>query len=361
MRIITIACWIITALALTGVAIWFLTGTVFGVRSGKLDSDWGLGINIGGFEVLSGPYEAVGVYTPETSGIDSLDINWVSGEISILPYEGESFRITEFAQRELMENEKLQISISNGTLRIKYCENGRIIRMPPKKLEVLIPQALSESIYRLSADAASSTVSIDNISARIITTNTVSGAIRISNTGSTSLDMDSASGSLTLERIGAQNMKLNTISGAIHITDSSATELVCDTASGSINVSGTFESTGFNSISGRISLDNFAPGSVVKANTSSGAMEINGAFESAKTESISGSITVKSSEIPDILEAETTSGSITVTVPNEGPITVHHSSMSGRFSSDIPIIVQNRNAQFVFSSISGSVRILELE
>jgi DUF4097 and DUF4098 domain-containing protein YvlB len=90
-------------------------------------------------------------------------------------------------------------------------------------------------------------------------------------------------------------------------------------------------------------------------------MEISGAFESVKTESISGSISVRSLSVPDTLEADTTSGSITISVPNEGSITVHSSSMSGRFSSDIPVVMQSQNAQFVFSSISGSVKILELE
>jgi hypothetical protein len=45
-------------------------------------------------------------------------------------------------------------------------------------------------------------------------------------------------------------------------------------------------------------------------------------------------------------------------VPNRGEITVNHSSISGRFSSDIPVIMQSRNAQFNFSSVSGSTRIL---
>jgi DUF4097 and DUF4098 domain-containing protein YvlB len=360
MRIITIACWIIAALALSGVAIWFLTGTVFGIGAGKIDSGWDFGIGISGLEILSGPYVAVGSYSPGASGIDSLDIDWIAGDVTILPHDGDSFKITEFAQRQLKENEKLIIGTSGGTLTIKYCENNRIIKMPQKKLEVLIPRTLSENLNKLSADAASSGISIDNISADILTANTVSGAIRISGSSSLTFNVDSASGSLTIERVGAQDMKFNTVSGAVRISDSSATSLDGDTASGSINVSGTFQSTKFNSISGRVSLSNSASHSILESDSASGAVEISGAYENVSINSVSGSITIVSSSVPDVLKADTTSGGISITVPNEGSITVHHSSVSGSFSSDIPVVIQNRDAQFVLSSISGSIKIFEL-
>ena len=88
-------------------------------------------------------------------------------------------------------------------------------------------------------------------------------------------------------------------------------------------------------------------------------MNINasGAFERVKLNSLSGSISISSGSVPSSLKANTTSGSITIAIPDEGGVTVSHSSMSGRFSSDIPVVMQNRDAQFELSSLSGNVRI----
>jgi hypothetical protein len=62
--------------------------------------------------------------------------------------------------------------------------------------------------------------------------------------------------------------------------------------------------------------------------------------------------------VPAKLNAESTSGSITISVPDEGAIPVYHSSISGRFSSDIAVILDNKGAQFEISTLSGNVRIL---
>jgi len=361
MKIITTACWLITALVLAGIAVWFLTGSVFGMRSDSWNGNLFSGINISSWETLSGPFEAVGTYNPDASGVDSLNIDWIAGSVTIKPHDGNGFQVTEFAQRNLKENEKLRIGTSGSTLTINYCENGKLVRMPQKKLEVLVPRSLSENLSRLLVDAASSGIYVDSINADTMKTDSISGAIQISNSNSQTLNMDSASGSLTVENIRAEGLKINSISGAIKVSDSSARTLDCETASGSIKVSGAFDNVNFNSISGRIALDNSAPRSIVNTDSSSGSQELSGGFDSVSASSISGSIAVTSTTVPSMLKADTASGSVAVTVPNEGAITVKHSSASGSFSSDIPITMQNRDAQFDFSTISGSTRIYELK
>ena len=53
MKMITITCWIIAALALIGLAIWFLTGTAFGFA----ERNWRIGWSVGtGWETLTGPF-----------------------------------------------------------------------------------------------------------------------------------------------------------------------------------------------------------------------------------------------------------------------------------------------------------------
>ena len=365
MRIITTICWIISAIALIGLAIWFMTGSIFGIGSGGWRSEsginWGSGISISGWDVLSGPFNEAGVYTPGTEGVNSLKIDWIDSEVTVRPHDGNDFKITEFAQRELEENEKLKISTSGGTLTVKFCENGRIRRMPRKKLEVLIPRVLSENLNGLYTDTASGTVLIDNIKAGTLEVNTISGGAQISNIVAQTFGMDSASGTLTVKTVQADDINLDSISGAIHISDSAAKTLNCNTASGRIDVYGAFDDASLESISGRISIDNSASRSTVGVDTASGAQELSGAFEEVKADSISGSISVRSTVVPDSLSIDTTSGSVTITVPKGDSLTVSHSSTSGKLSSDIPIITQGHGAKFRISTTSGSTRIMELE
>ena len=361
MRIITIACWLITALVLTGLATWFLTGTAFGINSGVWNLNWFTGISIGGWEVHSGPYEAVGVYNHPVAGVDSLNIDWIAGEVTVKPYDGGELKITEFAQRELQEDEQLKITTSGGMLTIKFRESGRTLRMPQKKLEVLIPRAISDNLNRLLTDTASGGITIDEISADQMKASTVSGAVHISNTSSRTLAMDSMSGSLTASSVLADDLTLESVSGSIRITGSTARRLDCESTSGSINSSGAFDSAKLSSLSGRISHDDSAPRTALNVSSTSGSIDMSGAFEKVNADCISGGVSIRSTVVPDSLKVETTSGRITITVPNEGSITVNHSSMSGSFSSDVPVVIQNRGAQFEISSISGSAKILELD
>ena len=359
MRIITIVCWLITALVLVGLAVWFLTGTMFGIGSGRWNSNWYSGINIEGWELLSGPYNVVGEYSYGVAGVDSLNIDWIAGDVTVKPYDGNDFRITEFAQRELRENERLFVSMSGGTLTVKYIERSISVRMPQKKVEVLIPRTLSENLNRLDVDSVSGAIFIESISADTLNANSMSGSISTSSSTARSLDLNSTSGSLTVESVRADSMKLDSMSGSIHISGSTAKTLDCGTTSGSINVSGAFDSVKLNSMSGRLTLDNSAPASAVTADSTSGSLELSGSFDRASVDSMSGSVEIRSSIVPGSLKVDTVSGRITVAIPNEGTITVNHSSVSGSFSSDIPIVIQKSGANLTLSTMSGGTSIIE--
>ena len=360
MRIITTVCWLITGLALTGAAVWFLTGTVYGYRPDKGGFDWDFGINIGSMERLTGFYEARGTYNPGIAGVDSININWIAGEVTVKPYDGADFKITEFAQRALYDNEKLQIDVSGGTLAIKFCENGRILRMPQKKLEVLIPRELSGNLNMLTIDSTSGGVYTEEIGAEALKINTMSGRIQLSNATARSQDIDSTSGSIIITQVQADSMRINSMSGSIHVADAAIRSIDVDSTSGSINVFGSFDSANLQSMSGRIVHNNSAQRSVLDADSTSGSLELSGSFDRVNANSMSGGVTIKSATIPSSLKVDTTSGSIIVSVPDEGTITVNHSSVSGRFSSDIPVTIQNSGAQFELSSMSGSIRITKL-
>ena len=321
MKLVTSICWGIAALALVGIVIWVLTGTVygFGTSSGRFLS----GLSFGsGWERLTGPYNVVGTYEVPADGLDSVRANWIAGGVTVKPYDGNVIRLTEYAQRELNDDETLRYKTSGRLLTIEWTERNVNFRMPQKKLEVLLPQELCDNMANLTIDSTSGEIDVESVNAKTLKLDTISGSKHLRDIVADLIDIDSTSGSTNAQNIVADEMRINSISGSITVSDATVRRLDCDTTSGSKDLSGSFIDVRLKSISGRVSL--------------------------------------KSKVVPERLVVDTTSGGVTVAVPNEGAITVYHSATSGKLSSEIPITMHGNDAQFRFSSISGGVQIVEL-
>jgi len=303
MKIVTIVCWIISALVLIGLILWFLTGSIFGAWTGGW-GNWTFGNRIGGWENLTGPFETDGVYNVATAGVDSLKIDWVAGEVTVKSHEGNDIQITELAQRTLRDNEKLKYGVAGNTLEIKFRESGiGSASMPQKRLEVLVPYELSQNLQTISVDS---------------------------------------------------------VSGGIIITDMVASSLNSSTTSGNINATGNYNYTDLNSVSGSITLNNQALGSTADIDTISGSMDLQGAFGKVLANTVSGGISVISTQVPSSFKADSISGSIDITLPGDAGIAVNHTSVSGRLQSDLPITTGGKGAQFEISTVSGTTTIKAL-
>jgi len=303
-RIITIVCWIVSALVLTGLAIWFITGSIFGSFSHRLGDFNLFGVNVSGWENLTGPFEVDGVYNVGETGLDSIKVNWVAGEVTVRQHNGNDIQITELSQRELRDNEKLRYTISGGTLEISFRDRGITRgRMPQKRLEVLVPSNLSQSMKDLTIDS---------------------------------------------------------VSGSINITDIKASNLTTESVSGNLNASGAFRDIRANSVSGGITINNLENNTIINAETVSGRIDISGAFDRVISHSVSGATTILSTQLPSSFKADSVSGSFNITVPGNTPISINHSSVSGRLSSDVPVTMDGRGAAFEISTVSGSTNIYAL-
>ena len=302
-RIITVTCWAISAVALSGLIIWFLVNDVPGFEFGSL--------------------EPVGTHSVPVDSIDSLFINWTSGAVNIRTHDGNEIQITEFARRGLRENEYLRLNTDGNILAIYFTEH-QIIRnnMPSKQLEILIPYTLNENFESFHVNTVSGRIEISNIHANDFTANTVSGRIELSSITSKALSATTTSGRIELASVQAEEIYLQTISGRIVTIDTQAQSL--------------------------------------HTNTVSGRHELSGGFDMVSARSTSGRIELTSTIVPEHLAAHTTSGRIEVTVPNEGTISVQHST-SSRFSSEIPVNhPDNADAHFNLSTSSGRISIFEL-
>ena len=319
MKIITIICWIITAVVLAGLVVWFLTGSVFGLWGDSWDGNWSFGLS---WENITGPFEVQGVHTANTTGLDSISIQWVAGEITVIPHDGNEIQITESAQRELRDDESLTMSTDGGTLTIRFRERGFSGRMPKKNLEVLVPHELSANLAELLINSTSGSIMVDSFEAAKVDVTSVSGSIGIYNTVSQNVGLNTTSGTVSLTSVRAGRLDANSVSGAVAVNESFVTMLDLNTTSGSVTASGEFD---------RVNVG-----------------------------TISGSTTIRSTTVPSRVDISSVSGGMDIYVPNYGEITVSHSAVSGRFSSDVPVIMQS-GAAYNFSSVSGSTRIHALD
>ena len=355
-KIITIACWSITGLAITGLVLWLLYGSSFGLlRNGAL-SIWPIGTS---WETLTGPYEPVDAYNVPVAGIDAMKINWEAGAVTINPYDGEDIRITELAQRELSEDERLQFAISDGTLTIRYHSRDIVLRrMPQKRIEIHVPHSLSENLSNLTIDTVSGSINVDGINAGSQKVNAVSGSVMLKGSNADKLDVNTTSGSITIDSFEAREMKLRSVSGSLRISNGTSDDLDCGSTSGAINIGGSFQNASLRSISGRVVLDNSALVTTVKVSSTSGGTELSGSFDNVDLSSVSGALSVSSSIIPSSLRASTTSGRVMIAIPDEGAIAINHSSTSGKLSSEVPVMMQAKDAQFRISTVSSNVDIV---
>jgi len=303
MRVVTIVCWVITAIALAGIAVWFLTGTIFGFTSNRWEG-WSFMRNTGRFESLTGPYNVVGSERVDAAGINNIRIEWVAGEITVVPHDGSEIQVTESAQRELRDIEKFRVTTSGDTLTINFTGPNISGKTPQKRLEVLVPRELSENMQMLSID---------------------------------------------------------TVSGGANVTDITASVLKVESISGDLDLSGVFGDAKIKTVSGRLTLKNSAQNAVVDTDSVSGRTELSGYFDKAIINSVSGSISFTSATVPTSLKVDSISGGITIALPAGSEVSVNHSSVSGRLSSDIPVTMEGSGAVIRISTVSGSTKITTLE
>lgn len=310
-RIITIACWLVTAIVLSGLVIWFISGNLFGISTG-------VNFSIGGIDTLTGSFNVVGTYTVPDDNIDSIDVNWVAGAISITPYDGNEIKITEYARRDLKDNEKLIYKVSDGKLEIQYASPSFSINMITKKLELLVPEAVADKLNTLDVDATSAELIVRGLEAKSFIVSETSGDSQISDIKSDKAKLHSVSGTFDITGLTTAELTLGTVSGEINLTDVTADSVL--------------------------------------SNTTSGEQLLGGTFKDIDAGSVSGEIYITSTINPDRIICGTTSGDIRVTIPGNTDLTVSYSTVSGNFNSEIPVKTGG-SAAYRFTSTSGDINL----
>ena len=180
------------------------------------------------------------------SDIRKIEVDWISGSVTVRRAEGDSIEFSEDYQGE--EKYRLRYSVENGTLHIQACQSGTVLNIPKKALTLSLPDALYQEL-KLSVGSAKLTVSdvradeleriFDSVDA-----NTASGSVTLTSSSlPREIDADTVSGdvTLTLPKDSAFRYEFDTISGRLKsslpdaVSGSDATVEI-DTTSGGLTL-----------------------------------------------------------------------------------------------------------------------------
>lgn len=241
-----------------------------------------------------------GNFTYDGSKVTAVEIDWVSGSITLKNGKG-TLSVSETSEKQLSEEDQMHWWIDGTTLRIRYCKSGKKINLVGDLLEK------KDLTVELPAFA--------------------------------DLSIDVAAGKIVAEdMLDVGTFKVNTASGGASIGFLSAKEVDIDTASGAwefgmVSVSGEFD---VDTASGGLSVDEITANSV-EVDSASGGVSIGAVMaDRVKIDSASGGIALGLRRVSRA-DISSTSGGIRLTLADkEGGATIRFDAVSGSFSTDLP-------------------------
>lgn len=280
-------------------------------------------------EYLAGNTEVSG------TGINKIDIDWISGNVKVSTHNGENIIIREI--EGLDDEYKLHYLVKGNELKIKFKKsNSSILKLDrddykniikKKELEVLLPEDMKDKNINLAIETVSADVSVDGLGLSELDAETVSGAIVIWDLVITEADLESVSGNINIKNV------------------------VCD----KLDAEG---------VSSHIESKNLTVKNVINAETVSGAITLKGEFNKVDSESVSGNIVIESSVCPSVVDLKTVSGNMRLVIPENDGFTAKKDGISKKISCDFAVkvddsklIYKNGGAKFDFETVSGSVKI----
>lgn len=188
--IVRIVLFSLAILVLLGILLAGLAANLLRFIPGEIDNDMDTDPIVGGNLASSGIVDA--------AKIKEIEIEWVSGSITIQPGDTDSI---EFSESEVTkEKYKMVWKQSGSTLKIQYCKDS--VSFPSFGINVDVSKDLVITVPQdwvcdsLEIDAASATVNISNM--------TIS-----------EMEFDGASGACTFENCAVGELSMDTVSGDV--------------------------------------------------------------------------------------------------------------------------------------------------
>ena len=147
-------------------------------------------------------FKSSGVYEVDSEDIDKISIDWVSGDIDIVPYDGDNIVMEETARKEITDENCLRYRVKDGELSINYTTGKVAVKFGNtgddinKRLQVKVPEELAGSLKSLSVDSVSSDITADGFAIDSMYVEVTSGNTRLSDMKVKHFEIDMISGDL---------------------------------------------------------------------------------------------------------------------------------------------------------------------
>lgn len=204
--------------------------------------------------------------------ITSLDIDWVSGTLTIV--EDETISGVKIEEETNLTNEKELVHsyLDNGELKIKFFASGYSksgFRSFKKNLTLTYHPGITD----LEIGLTSGTFNANSLTADKVDVDLTSGTANINTITATEVDVDLTSGSANIDKITANEVDVDFTSGRATINHIDANEFDSDMTSGSMTVAfDKVNKASFGLTSGSIDMTLPSDGGTVKVNKTSGSV-----------------------------------------------------------------------------------------
>lgn len=193
-------------------------------------------------------FDESNTYTIAADGIEELSIDWLAGDIEVIPYAGDQILIQETCREEITDDNCLRYRVKNGRLDISCCreENGISFdlgddRELTKQLTVKVPMELAGDLKVLEIDAVSSDVRVNGLTIKEFSADTVSGNVTLEQCSAADIQTDTISGDVDLSLLACpKEFSADTTSGNITLAlpHGSSFRLEFETVSGQPKLKG---------------------------------------------------------------------------------------------------------------------------
>lgn len=299
-----------------------------------------------------------------TDEIDSVEIVWLAGGLTVQFAPGNSIEITE-KNSPADDRYKVHSYVDGKTLKIQYVESaapGLPSSTLRKSLTVVLPDSIVYETF--SVNTSSSDLECLGVNAKSLEILSASGTMTVEGKAENA-EFLSASGKISFTGECSGKLIGEAASGDIHIT-SSAASIELSALSGDINLVqlGNTSSVSLETQSGRITV-NTAKVTSVKAGTGSGSMELRAAeAEEITASTLSGSMHIGVTAMPERIKTSSSSGSITLSMPSDAGFSAEIGKTSGSVTTDFPVrtegkklVCGNGAADIRISTGSGNIRL----
>ena len=176
---------------------------------------------------------SIGAAEVETRNVNRLVIDWVSGQVTVEPYEGDTIFIRESEQEK--EKNQLRWRQEGETLTIRYCASTGDATAANKDLTVLLPMDLAAHLNYVQIDTVSAEASVSGLTAGELQFDSTSGSLQASGIFRL-LDVDTTSGGMNFSG-ETMDVELDTVSGDFVMNCSETPrELSFDSTSGDLEL-----------------------------------------------------------------------------------------------------------------------------